>query len=513
MKDDLFSSPTGAAWKRIGTKHRHGIAIPLGAIHTEMSCGCGEYLDLIPLIDWCAQVGFTVIQLLPLNDSGGDPSPYNAQSMYALHPIYLSLAPFKEIDTAPFAPLKETSHIAYHALLAQKLSALKEYFIRNRPSTDQGRYPWLRPYALFKVLKEEFGEVSWTEWPAPYNEPTPERLELWIEERSEAIAFHCFLQLAAIDQLTAVRRHADSKGVLLKGDIPFLVSPDSADIWLHQPLFDLRYAAGSPPDVFTTEGQYWGFPLYNWEAIKATGYALWHSRLDFASSLYHLYRIDHIIGFFRLWIIPRGLEARDGWFSPRTAEERLSQGRTILTELASASMMLPIGENLGVVPPDVDEVLEELGICGTKVFRWERNYPGDHRFIPSSDYNPINMTSISTHDSEPLELWWRDYPQEASDYCKHKGWHYAPNITPEQRRAILYESHHTPTIFHINLLQEYLGLVPELTWDDPERERINLPGTVLPTNWTYRYRFPLEILTASEALRSAIASLNLMPPS
>ena len=163
--------------------------------------------------------------------------------------------------------------------------------------------------------------------------------------------------------------------------------------------------------------------------------------------------------------------------------------------------MLPIAEDLGVVPDVVRPILQHLGICSTKVMRWERNWHTDKHFIPLKQYPPISMTCLSTHDSETLGEWWKVFPEEAMPLALSKHWKYDPHLTIDQRAELLHDAHHTSSLFHINLLQEYLGLCPELTWPDVEQDRINIPGKILPTNWTYKFRTSIEEIAESLTLK------------
>jgi 4-alpha-glucanotransferase len=162
---------------------------------------------------------------------------------------------------------------------------------------------------------------------------------------------------------------------------------------------------------------------------------------------------------------------------------------------------------LGSVPSSVRTTLAELGICGTKVIRWERRYEQDGSFIPFSDYPKLSLTTVSTHDSDTLQLWWQNSPDEAKAFCAFLGWNYSPDLSFDQRLKLLNDAHHTPSIFHINLLQEYLALFPELVSANPQDERINVPGKVLPANWTYRFRPSIEEIAAHLPLKKAIASV------
>ncbi len=172
-----------------------------------------------------------------------------------------------------------------------------------------------------------------------------------------------------------------------------------------------------------------------------------------------------------------------------------------------AAPILPIGEDLGLVPPAVKECLYSLGICGTKVMRWERRWDQDGGFIPVEEYQPMTMTTVSTHDSDTLQLWWRHFPKEAKLFAQFKGWPYTPFLSTQYQELILRDSHHSGSLFHVNLLQEYLALIPELVSQNPHNERINIPGKVLDTNWTYRFKPSVEKIVQHIPLREKILSI------
>ncbi len=175
--------------------------------------------------------------------------------------------------------------------------------------------------------------------------------------------------------------------------------------------------------------------------------------------------------------------------------------------MIDATTMLPIAEDLGIVPDETRSVLNELGICGTKVIRWKRRWNGDKNYIPYEEYETLALSTVSTHDAEPTLLWWKNQPEEAALYAQFKHWEYKPNLTLEQRIEILKDSHHTPSYFHINPLQEYLTLLPEFSWPNPEDERINVPGTLYPTNWTYRFKPFVEDIIASKPLANLFTQI------
>ena len=158
----------------------------------------------------------------------------------------------------------------------------------------------------------------------------------------------------------------------------------------------------------------------------------------------------------------------------------------------------------GSAPRTASLKSSEQTIPGTKIPRWERDYLGDGSYIPYKDYNTFSLTTVSTHDSETLTLWWKDYPEEAQEFAEAHGMEYTPNLTRDLRYQMLKDSHATGSLFHINLLSEYLELFDDLSWSNPDDERINLPGTILPSNWCYRLRPSMEQLLAHDDLREAV---------
>ena len=479
-------------------KH-HGINLPLSALHSKNSCGIGEFFDLLPLIDWLSEIGMDCLQLLPLNDSGSDPSPYNSETAIALHPIYISLHALPHNDLPlPKLPLKKM--VNYSGVLREKLQWLREY-TKNHPAPIDDflkKYEYLKPYALFKVLKDVHGGQNFQTWKIK----TPSHHEfhqLTLQYESE-MRFYLDLQYHAHAQLSYVKSYAAERGVMIKGDLPILISPDSADVWHHPEYFDCSKAAGAPPDEFNPMGQYWGFPLYKWKNLEKDHFAFWKQRLHFSSEFYHLFRIDHVLGFFRIWAIEKEAPAATGHFIPSEEALMISQGKALLEMVLSSSDMIPIAEDLGLSSEKIRETLRSLKICGTRVLRWEKETPID-------EYEPLSLTTVSTHDSSTVEQWWEEESEEASLYAKERGWAYTTPLSHEIRRKILREAHHSASLFHINLLQEYLGFFPELKWPNPDDERINLPGFVLPTNWVYRFRPSVEEIVSHPHLKNEMKKL------
>ena len=307
-----------------------GTAVPVSALYTQKSCGVGEFPDLIPFADFCKKAGLRIIQLLPINDTGTDSSPYNALSAFALHPLYICLdempeaqvfkADIKKIRTA-FKPHTPTERFRYRDIFHEKNVLLHAIFNKAEPQiladAEAGELAawinanqWVIEYAVFKNIKRQNYHASWKDWKecadmrapsaakitAAWNDPVLKREHL----------FYAWVQMHLHKQLRKAVAYCADNGILIKGDIPILMNEDSVEVWAHPEYFRSDLRAGSPPDGDNPTGQNWGFPIYNWANLKATGYRWWKDRLLHASQYYHAYRLDHILGFFRIWAIPEG---------------------------------------------------------------------------------------------------------------------------------------------------------------------------------------------------------------
>jgi 4-alpha-glucanotransferase len=234
------------------------------------------------------------------------------------------------------------------------------------------------------------------------------------------------------------------------------------------------------------------------------GYKWWRQRLQWAARYYHICRIDHIVGLFRVWTYPRSSPTQPGQFLPHDPARWLPGGEALLKMMQSATDMLFIGEDLGLIPEGVREIMRSMEICRTQVMRWERQWHEGGKYVPLDQYEPVGMTTLSTHDSEPIAEWWQLYPEEAGQLAANKGWSYHPVLARQYHEELLWDSHHTSSFLHINPIQEYFALIPELTWKDPSKNRINVPGIISDFNWSYRTPFSLEDWTSHKALNAAI---------
>ncbi len=306
-------------WKGAGT------AIPVFSLRTDEDFGVGDFYDLFKMVDWASMTGQKFIQILPINDTTMtrtwvDSYPYSSNSIFALHPMYLRPDAIGELSDAErlaeyrakAAELNSLPTVDYEQVNEWKLKYAHDLYDQFGAETMQteafkdfvatNEY-WLKPYAAFCVLRDTKGTADFTQWGfyASYDE---ESIDKFCTENNKEILFIYFLQFHLDKQLRQVRDYAHSKGVVLKGDIPIGISRESVDAWTNPRLFNLDCQAGAPPDDFSIMGQNWGLPTYNWEEMNKDGFKWWKNRFRKMSEYFDAYRIDHILGFFRIWQIP-----------------------------------------------------------------------------------------------------------------------------------------------------------------------------------------------------------------
>lgn len=318
-----------------------GVAIPVFSLRTEKSLGVGEFTDLKVLVDWAKQVGLKMIQILPVNDTTAthtwtDSYPYAAISAFALHPMFLNLDLLADKKTQvsldrikrEHAGLNELDEVDYETVNQIKLEFLREVFVTQKNSfqknADFAHYfelnkHWLEPYSVFCYLRDNYGTADFNQWPSYQHYQADEIAEL-IQEGSDAydgICLHYFIQYQLHLQLKSATEYAHQNGIIVKGDIPIGIYRYGADAWQHPELYHMGMQAGAPPDGFAIKGQNWGFPTYNWHKMLENGFAWWKQRFEQMHYYFDAFRIDHILGFFRIWSIPMdAVEGIMGYFVP-----------------------------------------------------------------------------------------------------------------------------------------------------------------------------------------------------
>jgi 4-alpha-glucanotransferase len=320
-----------------------GVAIPVFSLRGEQSLGVGEFADLKRLGDWAANVGLKLIQILPINDTTSshdwtDSYPYSAISVFALHPIYLRIEDMGyvmenefpvELDSAR-EWLNALGQIDYEEVMKAKTELTRRVFTKHHKQITasagfrnflQGNHDWLVPYAVFCVKRDENHTADfsqWGEW-AVYDQEKAEAMATSGHPQWHETSYHIWLQYELDRQLSDAVEYLHAHGIALKGDLPIGIDRQSVDAWSAPHLFKLDAQAGAPPDAFAVKGQNWGFPTYNWEVMREDGYAWWRERFAKLSRYFDAYRIDHILGFFRIWQIPSDqVEGIMGWFDPAT---------------------------------------------------------------------------------------------------------------------------------------------------------------------------------------------------
>jgi len=325
-----------------------GVSIPMAAMRTAEDCGVGEFADIPKLAAWCASVGLEVIQVLPVNDTGANSSPYSALSAYALHPLYLRLQdlPGSESCASQIASFQRKSqeserqrngHFSHSDVLSFKLQVADRLFDEMESDVLHDsefaswltNNPWVTAYAVFTVLKKESLGAPWESWGEMANPSERDITSSWKSHEHQCLRV-AWIQHHLERQLASASHAAEGMGVFLKGDVPILMSRESADVWAFRRYFDLDANAGAPPDMFSPDGQNWGFPVYDWNALRADSFRWWKNRVLQAGKFFHALRIDHVLGFFRIWRIPRTeLTGLVGHFSPSagvTVDELLKLG-------------------------------------------------------------------------------------------------------------------------------------------------------------------------------------------
>ncbi len=315
-----------------------GVVVPVFSLRSQNSYGVGDFGDLRRMVDWAAETGMKVIQILPVNDTTKtrgwtDSYPYNAISIYALHPHYVDLEAAGQLSDKKRMTaynrrrreLNALSYSDYEAVARVKEAYLRElYDERGRQVTSTKEFRvfveanahWLTPYAAFCLLRDENGTARFQDWPelSVYDAG---RVEDYCRSHGDGVTYIYYVQYLLHTQLLAAGDYARSRGIVIKGDIPIGICRDSVEAWMQPEYFHLDSQTGAPPDAFSQNGQNWGFPTYNWPAMLADGCRWWRSRFAHMETYFDAFRIDHVLGFFRIWEIPAdAVHGILGHFSP-----------------------------------------------------------------------------------------------------------------------------------------------------------------------------------------------------
>ena len=318
-----------------------GLSIPVFSLKSENSFGIGDFGDLLKIVDWAKMTSQKIIQILPINDTTmthtyTDSYPYNSISICALHPLYINIDELGKLNDSKRnrfyqtkqKELNQLSQIDYEQVDQWKWNFFREIFEQEGEKTlSSSEYirfyksnkEWLTTYAAYSYLRDKYQTPDFREW-GDYSHYDKHRIELLCHSDSssyQAVMLYCYLQFHAHKQLAKAREYAHKNQIVLKGDIPIGISRMSVEAWTEPRYFNMHFQAGAPPDDFSASGQNWGFPTYNWETMEEDNYDWWKKRFRKIADFFDAYRIDHILGFFRIWQIPyHSIEGLLGYFNP-----------------------------------------------------------------------------------------------------------------------------------------------------------------------------------------------------
>jgi len=647
-----------------------GAVIPVFSLRSETSFGIGDFGDLKKCIDWLKLTSQKILQLLPVNDTTQthtwtDSYPYNAISIYALHPVYLNLNATGELNAAERKLFFENKQVELNALEEldyeqvdkYKWMFFREIFAQEGNKTLQSpeylsffekNKEWLIPYAAYSHLRDKHHSCDFHLW-EEYNRYDKEAIESFCQPDKThyaEIALYFYLQFHLYRQLTEVKEYAGTKGIVLKGDIPIGISKTSIEAWTEPEFFNSRYQTGAPPDDFSVTGQNWGFPTYNWEKMEADDYCWWKKRFRKMADYFDAFRIDHILGFFRIWEIPEdSVQGLLGWFSPALpfGEEEIrnagfdfqlerytyahingqflpelfgeyteevieaylvqtsshhfaltelfntqlkiqahfsgkedkksqfiqtglfvicnevlfiedkqlanhfhprisasrsymykeldaadryafdylywnyfyqrhndfwkEQGYNKLIPLISSTDMLACGEDLGMIPPCVPEVMQKLQILSLEIERMPKE--SNREFADLSHLPYLSVCTTSTHDMPTLRMEWKENPEKTQRYyneiLKREG--KAPeDCSPDICEQIISNHLQTKSLLVIIPLQDWLSIDGNIRKGNENSERINIPANS-KHYWKYRMHLHLETLLNEDDLNEKIIRL------
>ncbi len=553
----IFPKGKSRIWDWFGLTERKtmkGMAVPLFSLRSEDDFGIGEYADLPKLGDWCVANGLKIIQILPINDTTAhydwrDSYPYNAISAFALNPIYLNL---KQLGIKEDAAFKRTRTMLNGKDFVDYPKVLKAKWKHFQIAFEQ-QWETLKNSDDFQQFVKE--NEDWL----------PDYAQFCAERDGNGTEIHLFLQFHCDKQLRETVKALHDKGLLLKGDIPIGVNPTGVDVKSHPNLFNLDVQVGAPPDDFAAEGQNWGFPSYNWEAMAKDDYAWWQRRLQVMARYFDAYRIDHILGFFRIWEIPKTTKSGLlGHFSPAlplSVEEIENQGFHFikskhlrnnidtlfipdphesekyhprielqktkvyqalsddqkqaidriyedfyyhlhnefwkqkalekLPALLNATKMIACGEDLGMIPACVPEVMQRLGIMSLEVQRMPKVF--GHQFVQTEDLPENCVYTTGTHDMPTLRGWLAEDKVRTRQFLDNLNLD-DRKITTKTLKKIMEKHQDSPSKWNIYPLQDLLD-VDEKNWSpNPADDQINVPSNA-KNQWKWRMRMTIESLT------------------
>lgn len=500
-----------------------GVLLPIFSLRSSQDFGIGDFGCTEGFFRWMKEARQRMWMLLPLLPTApGDPSPYATRSAFGLNPLFIDLHQLPEFNDAgglnalsaaevnQLAEARAAPRIRYDLVFSLKNAALRRAFDRfyetewkqqGERARRFGKFrtrmaDWLDAYSLFAAISDEQGQKGWWDWPQPLRQREPAALEEVRARLEREVLFHAWQQWVAEEQWHHVRELARAQGVLICGDEPFIIGQNSADAWSHPQLLRRDARLGVPPDAFSADGQDWGLPYFDFQAIAQEDFAWLKFRARMAADYFDLRRIDHAVGYFRQWI--RDQRTPKGRFIPPDEASHRALGEQVFRLLSEEESGI-IAEDLGVIPPFVREILSRLQIPGYKVMRWERD---DGVYRNPHQYPKVSLATTGTHDTDTLREYWETAPEEdrlgvGKVYPEFAGLAPGKEFTPEIHRALLAAAENAASDLCVLPWQDVLGTM----------DRINLPGSIGDANWSYRIAQRTEELLQEPQTRRAASFL------
>lgn len=429
-------------------------------------------------VDFLAKSGLSVWQTLPVGPTHSDLSPYQSLSAHAGNPEFIDLSELVTLG------LLRREELDFPMDGGRRRALLKQAARRFNAGEGQLRLPdfeafcaehrlWLEDFAIFCGIRETLPGVSWPDWPSPLRDRHPEAVARFVREHAESVQAARFEQFLFHHQWQSLRNYAAGQGVLLFGDIPIFVAHDSADVWANRHLFKLdtegnpTVVAGVPPDYFSPDGQHWGNPLYDWDAMARDGFQWWLQRLESQSQLFDLIRIDHFRGLESFWEIPAATpEPRFGYWVP-------GPGRDFLTACFERFPELPlVAENLGIISNEVEQLRRDFRLPGMAVIQFGFDGSPDNPHLLHR-HEPGDLVYTGTHDNDTSLGWYQSLDEHTRGYVNQylgiDGTGMPWPIVDAALRSVCWLA--------MVPMQDFLGLGSEA--------RFNTPGTI-QGNWIWQ---------------------------
>lgn len=465
--------------------------------------GIGELgADALRFLDFLAETGMTIWQMLPLGPTGYGDSPYQCFSAFAGNPLMISVP-----GDGGSSPLPAHT-VDFQSVIPRKRALLESVFRSFQPDDRYRSFvvenaEWLQDYALFMALKEHHGGSSWTEWDAGAAARSHDALEVWRVKLAVPVARYYVEQFLFFTQFHALKNACRERGISIMGDLPIYVAHDSADVWAHRDLFHLddagrpRVQAGVPPDYFSATGQLWGNPIYNWDTLREHGYHWWIRRMRAAFALFDIVRIDHFRGFQAYWEVPGDAEtAIDGRWTD-------GPGAELFTAITKALGPLPIvAENLGLITPEVEALRDRLGFPGMSILQFAFGGDGQaSEFLPHN-YPRERVVYTGTHDNDTTLGWWEsaghtDSTRSSAAVAKEKAFalRYLATDGKEMNWTLIRAALSSVANTVLIPMQDVLGLGSDA--------RMNLPGRQ-SGNWGFRFSWDQVTPAITQRLRELV---------